>query len=131
MDQVSRQVLSFSPFPGSEGELIFFADYEQWEDWFELEKEKQNRLLKKGTEKNSDQKQNKKKLSYKEQLELDNMESTIHKLEAEVAELNKEIEKPENAANSSLLQELSQKLGLKQSELDQLFLRWSELEKKT
>lgn len=130
MDQVSRQVLSFSPFPGSEGELIFFADYEQWEDWFELEKEKQNRLLKKSSEKNSDQKQNKKKLSYKEQLELDNMESVIHKLEAEVAELNKEIEKPENAANSSLLQDLSQKLGAKQAELDQLFLRWSELEKK-
>jgi len=130
MDQVSQQILAFSPFRDAEGELIFFADYEQWEDWYELENAKRLTGSKKETPMAGGTSAKKKKLSYKEQLEFDQMEAKIQSLESELAGLHSEIEKPENASNSARLQELSKLAHEKESQLESFFRRWTELEEK-
>ena len=70
----------------------------------------------------------KRKLSFKEQHELDNMESVIHAAEAKLSSLQTEASRPENLANSSKLTELFAEIARAQSQIEKLYARWSELE---
>jgi len=94
MDAVSNQILAFPPNDYPDRHLQKFASYLQWEDWFAS--------LKSGGGQNTSQNLagapaaggavgddgNKKpgKLSFKEKFELENIESEIQKLEAELTE---------------------------------------------
>lgn len=70
------------------------------------------------------------KLSYLERKEFEEIEGKIAKLEEEVKALNHALEKPEIAENAAKLNEVCQAIGLKENQIEQLFLRWQELEKK-
>ncbi len=130
MDQVCSQILSFSSFEDFNGELLFFADYSQWENWFEMTEDlmrakivaarAQSRALSKDS--------TKKKLSFKEKFEFEQMEKNISDFEARVKEIQQELLLPEIISNAAKIQELSTELDEKQSQLEKFFDRWSELD---
>lgn len=130
MDQVSQQILSFSPFPDSNGELITFAEYGQWEEWYEL-KQVQIKAATKKTEVSTVQSKEVKKLTFKEKFELENMEPTILKLEERITIIQKELEKPEIASDPEKVQSLYNELNTSQAQVDVLYERWTELEKRS
>ncbi len=130
MDQVCSQILSFSGFDDFDGELLSFADYSQWENWFEATED----LIraKKDTARSEAKAQakdaSKKKLSFSEKFELEQMEAKIATLEKRVSEIQLELAKPEVVTDSKRIQELSAELHSAQSQLETLFDRWSELD---
>ena len=68
------------------------------------------------------------KLSYKDQRELEAMEATIEQAEAEAAALKTRLQAPENAANAALLTDLSAQLEAAEAEVARLYDRWEALE---
>ncbi|MBC7397628.1 MAG: ABC-F family ATP-binding cassette domain-containing protein, partial [Bdellovibrionales bacterium] len=122
MNAVSNQILAMP-------EMIFFTDIDQWEKWFKAE------LKKKSPEKIAGSAQSvsiksKKKLSYKDQLEYDNMESALAKKETRLAEVDELSANPEVSSNASELQKLSAEMGALHTDIEQLYARWAELEAK-
>lgn len=119
MDRVCTQILGL----GNENEQQFYADYAQWE------KASQEAAVKKEPPKQAVQSQpsQKKKLSYKEQKELEGMEKQIELAEQEIDRLQKELERPEMQANAQKSLELYQALTAASGKLDTLFARWQEL----
>lgn len=130
MDQVCDQILAF-PVDSTSGELTEFSSFSQWEPWFESEKKRiaarEQKILVDSKAKKVDVEPTKKKLSYNDQRELDLMEPTIAKLEAELAELSAESQKPEVASNSKKLSDIYQKMSELQKSIDKLYARWEEL----
>lgn len=129
MDQVCSEILAFS----MSGKIERFADYLQWEAWRDAygslgEKAPQTQETKPNTA--SPDAKSKTKLSYKEKLELEGMEANIAKLEDQLKNLEFEIVKPENIANSKKLQELSGQIGELQSKIETMYERWQVLENK-
>ncbi len=129
MDQVCEQILAFPVDPASH-ELTEFASFTQWEPWFESQKIKL--ALKQKTAanlKSSDTAvtSEKKKLTYNEQRELELMEPTIAKLEAEIAKLTAETQIPEVTSDSKRLSDLYASMGKLQKEIDSLYSRWEQL----
>lgn len=135
LDQVATQILAFSPegtAERTEGKITTFADLFQWEEWHQsqllkaTQLERQPKVSKEKNELPSSQK--KRKLGFKEQRELDSMESTIHAAEETLAQLTAESLLPENVSNATRLSELAQQMAQTQAEIDRLYQRWSELE---
>jgi ATP-binding cassette subfamily F protein uup len=120
MDMVANEIWAF----GKDGDIQKFADYLQWEDWNAQQEIDEKALVR---EAKSSSKPKVRKLSYKEKLELEGIEPKILQLETQVSELQAESLKPEHAANAKKLVELSQSLSEKQSEVEKLYARWSEL----
>ena len=71
-----------------------------------------------------------KKLSFKEQKELEEIEQTIAEKENEVDELTKQMNVT-NAADYIKIQELSERIEKINKELEQIMVRWVELSEKT
>lgn len=119
MDRVCNQFIGLGH--GSEGEI--FADYAQMEKGTKKIGKVENPKDSIKTQKTAS-----KKLSYKEQKELEGMELSVHAVEKEIEELNRKLE----AAGSDSLQavEIYNSLGKSQTKLDNLFARWQELENK-
>ncbi len=69
-----------------------------------------------------------KKLSYKLQRELDQMEATILQAEEEVAALHKQTEDPKVMADRARYTALCSQLGEAQTQVRKLYERWAELE---
>lgn len=149
LDQVATQILAFSPEGTPErtqGKIFSFADLFQWEEWHESQllkasqAEKQSKVEKQNSGAVTDttpssavggsggQVKKKKKLSFKEQRELDSMESNIHAAEEKLAQLTAESLLPNHVSNASLLADLAKQMAETQAEIDRLYLRWSELE---
>ncbi|MBF0493001.1 MAG: ABC-F family ATP-binding cassette domain-containing protein [Deltaproteobacteria bacterium] len=131
LSQVANKLLAFNP--RKNGENIFFASLDQWEDWYEEEKKslmQEKRDEKKNISKPEKSGSKKGKLTFKEQLELDGIEVKIQGLEAELEKVNRDLENPENVTNSSKLLELSQNISKTQEAMDDFYARWAELEKK-
>lgn len=70
------------------------------------------------------------KLSYAEKKEYEQIEGKIQELETIVQKLNRSLEDPVIAKNPESLQEICSKVGLEENRIEQLYLRWEELEKK-
>lgn len=132
LDQVCNQIFAFPPRQSSEKDLLAFADYGQWESWY-LEQEKQRKITSKSnlrTENSVDLSvpTKRKKLTFKDQFELDGMEVAIQKAEHTLGTLNQEMAAPENMSNAPRLLELSVAMEKTQKEIDRLYARWHELE---
>lgn len=122
MDRVCTQILGLGE--GLEQQL--FADYSQWEDSIaSLAKQEKKEADAPKAENRSAPVNKQKKLSYKEQKELEGMEEAIAKKEDAIAVLQKSLEKPGLQAQESL--DLYKKLGDSQHELEALYHRWQEL----
>lgn len=100
----------------------FFEDYSQWEASLKAPAPEEKK------EKKTEPKPAKIKLSYTEKKEYDQMEEKISKLEEEIKQLNLQLEGP--AQNPGQLQLLCTEIGLAENRLEQLYLRWEELDKK-
>ncbi len=117
MDRVCTQIIGL----GCANEQHLFADYQQWE-----KASQQTAPVKKEPipESKPVSTAKVKKLSYKEEKELDGMETYITQLETQIAELQLQLEDPSVNANSSKSLEIYTALGEKQQQLQLAFDRW-------
>lgn len=128
LDRISNQILGLGlPAPQ------FFADYRQWES-FQQEREKALKTSQAETKSKSASpataKPASKKLSYNEQREWEHMEGNILQVEKEISGLQEAIQARSHQAASQEFQQLCQQLNQKQSRLEALYHRWTELEAK-
>ncbi len=124
LDQVANKIVAFSPTSPA---LHTFSDLNQWEEWF-VENQKTPLPSPTTASSNSKNSDKKKKRSYKDQLEFDSMESTIHALELKHSTLQQESELPKIASNAKRLLEISREMEKLKTEIDRLYQRWAELE---
>jgi ATP-binding cassette subfamily F protein uup len=128
LDRVSTIVLGLD----GTGESALFADYSQWEQYRSdlaaaREQKEAPAVATKQQPSNSTQK---KRLSYKEQREWDQMETLIHAAEERLAKIQHDLQDPVVTSDPRRLQETYAKLQPTQSEVDKLYERWAELEAK-
>ncbi|HWZ96735.1 MAG TPA: ABC-F family ATP-binding cassette domain-containing protein [Candidatus Dormibacteraeota bacterium] len=132
LDRVSTLVLGLDGFGGSER----FADYSQWETWqgeqrVVLESKRITFKEKSATTAPSVQSfAGKKRLSYKEDRELNNMEQTIANAEKLLHEKLAALHDPAIASDGARLHAASVELEAAQKSVDALYARWAELEEK-
>lgn len=119
MDRICKQILGL----GEGNENQFFADMEQWESSLEKrpflkeEKPKVKEPILPPV----------KKLSYKEQKELEGMELSILNCEKEIEGLRKELEDPSLHSNAGKSLEVYRNLAKAEEKLTELFERWEVL----
>lgn len=107
---------------GHAEEPQFFADYAQWEASMPSSKS--------SPEKKKEASSSKDKLSSSERKEYSQIEKKIQKLEQDVHQQNLQLENPLFAQNQEALQEICSSIALLENQIEQLYLRWEELEKK-
>ena len=136
LDRVSTIVFGPDGLGGAER----FADYFQWEEW----KRQNQRAQAKGTVSPASNGSSpsrasapavappvsKKKLSFKETREFELMEKTIHEAEARLQKKLAELHNPEISSDSTRLHAASVELEQAQKTVDNLYVRWAELESK-
>lgn len=129
LDQVANEILAFTENDAGQGELQRFADTLQWEAWLSTRKKRPARQDKNVAEivPPAPEPVAKKKLSYKDQRELDGMEETIGKAEARLAELQVESAKPDIAANAAKLTPIVKEIAELEQRIEGLYARWSHL----
>lgn len=133
LDQISNVILGL----GSDSDGTLFADYRQWESFQQNRNRQQNRehADKSTREKKPDnapsdeQAPARKKMSFSEKREREQIEEKIAALEKEICLLQENIQSLDSA-DSTGMQKLCESLGSKQASLEQLYNRWEELEKK-
>ncbi|MFZ4405432.1 MAG: ATP-binding cassette domain-containing protein, partial [Pseudobdellovibrionaceae bacterium] len=150
MDSVATQIYSFPEPDSTNKELLTFASYFQWEQWFTAQQSvvdgggstvaKQNSggQSQAAAEASSDSKASttatngnkNKKLSFKEKFEYENMESSIAELEQQILAVKTELESSEVTSHAQKLLQLTQQLNSLQTNLEHKFQRWAELENK-
>ena len=125
LDRVSNSLLALD----GKGNTEHFADYAQWQA-----KQKERRSAEKPPGAASTEAAKKaaapkpKKLTFKEQTELDQMEGKIAATENKLALVHARTLDPKVMADAQTLQEAYRALKETQDEIDQLFARWAELE---
>ncbi len=120
LDRICNSLIAF----GNPSQTELYPDYNQWEA------AQQTSPIQKTKEKKAEPPKNKGTLSYLEKKEFEEIEGKIAKLEAQVQELNRQLEKPEIAENPQKLSLLCTEIGLAETQIEQLFIRWDELDKK-
>lgn len=135
LDQVADQILAFSPDNVLQGKLTSFASLAQWERWHEEILANGSRAETSVGRKNSDfdtpqetlKKPQAGKLTYKDQRELEMMESSLEKAESLVSKLTASTEDPKIQSDAKKLESLHKELAQAQFEVDRLYSRWQEL----
>jgi ABC transport system ATP-binding/permease protein len=126
LDRVSTTVLGLD----GEGGALAYADYSQWE---------QERTARPSRKEPTDRNDApapaaapaaKKKLSYLEQREWEQIEARILEAEAELEHKTSALQDPQIAADGVLLQQTYTELQSAQARVDKLYERWAELEAK-
>ncbi len=120
MDRVCTQILGL----GENNEQYFFADYNQWETAClqtstQIKKEELSNKPSSPTKTTVTQ-----KLSYKEQKELERMESAIMEIEYEIAKLHAQLDDPIQNTNVQRSIEICGLLGEAEKKLEAYFERW-------
>jgi ATP-binding cassette subfamily F protein uup len=128
LDRVSTIVLGLD----GRGGVGLFADYSQWEQaQAEAGTSTPEPVAKTAKpEPASAAPQQKKRLSYIENREWENMEALIAAADNSVAEAQRNLEDPETVRDPKRLQQAYQKLQAAQEEAERLYSRWAELELK-
>lgn len=121
MDRVCTKILGL----GGAQQHHFYADYSQWESADKLSGSKKDNLA---PSVQSIETKKQKKLSYKEQKELENMEETILNVENEIAKIHLMLSDSAIFANPDKSLELSKKLIETEEKLVYLFSRWEYLQ---
>jgi ABC transport system ATP-binding/permease protein len=125
LDSVSTQILALNGNGGAE----FFADYEQCEQLLQRFSPKEE-VAAPPTAKKQGIVKNRTQLSTAEKRELSNLPEKIEQKEADIATLEKEMEKPDIASDYVKLNEFTTRKETLQHELERLFTRWESLEGK-
>lgn len=119
LDRICNSLLAL----GDPENTQLFPDFSQWEASLKNEAVKQK-------EKKAEVSSVKRKLSYAEKKEYDQMEGKILELEKKLQALNRSLEDPLIAQNPEELQKVCSQVGLIESQIEHSYLRWQELEKK-
>ena len=124
LDRICNSVLAL----GDPNHTEPYADYAQWEA--------AQTTTKTPSEKPKDKKKEsqtpvKLKISYIEKREYEEIENKIAKLEDQVKKLNQLLLDPTIAGEPQRLHELCAAVALAENQIEQLYLRWDELHKKT
>jgi ABC transport system ATP-binding/permease protein len=109
------------------GGARYYADFDQWE---KLQRERPAERPDSRSGAGQPRAASKKRLSYNEQRELDQMEATIHAAEAEATALETAMADPAVMADRRTLDETCKKFGETQARIAALYARWTELEAK-
>lgn len=126
MDKVCTQILGM----GVGNEQQFFADYPQWEAATAKAAAAKKEATPKPAAVVAPASSSPKKLSYKEQRELDEMEKKIAAAEEELSTLHLKLADPREQADPQKALEGYHLLAAAQKQLEQLFERWQQLEDK-
>ncbi len=124
LDRVSTIVLGLD----GKGDSGLFADYSQWEQ-FRTESARDLKVEASVATK-PQASAPKKRLSYHEQREWDQMEALIHAAEDKLAVVQRALQDPAVTSDPKRLQEFYAQLQPSQAEVDRLYERWAELESK-
>jgi len=129
LDRVSTVVLGLD----GQGSAERFADYSQWEVW-QAEREQSTRSSARSDVRGSSASRpaaaSKKKLSYLEAREYASMESRLAAAEEMLQSQRAQAEDPAISSDSARLLSAHAELDAAQHEVDELYARWAELEKK-
>jgi ATP-binding cassette subfamily F protein uup len=127
LDRISTTVLGLD----GQGNAERFADYFQWEQWIreQQQPEREDRVPEKSTQL-APEAPAKKKLSYLEAREFATMEARIAAAEAKLSEMRAAFEDPTIASDGARLMAAQREMEAAQSEVDDLYARWAELEEK-
>ena len=123
MDRICTQILGLD----SIGKQEFYADYSQWETANQNQIEIKKSTTVKEVKKIQDTKPLSKKLSYKEQQELNGMEQSILETENRILKIQKNLEDPAIVQNNIESLRLYHELAEAEQALEKLFSRWEEL----
>ena len=122
MDRIADQILGLD----GRGNAGLYADFYQF--LADIKKDRQGKKDPKNTVQSKKIPGKKRKLTYKEQLELDGIEERILAAEDILEAFKRKIDQPEIMNNPELLQEYCRKLPPAQNEVDMLYRRWENLE---
>jgi len=130
LDQVTTQILAFHTRPGEEGRVTSMVGLAQWEAWHTGQVASNRASQKKsvGSSSAATAPNKKKKLSYRDQQDLDTIEARILSAETRVSTLEAEIARPEVVTDANRLMELAAEISIGRAEVDRLYARWAELE---
>lgn len=123
MERVCTQIIGL----GEGNETQFYADYNQWESSLSSTSAKKET---RPAEITPPAVNNSKKLSYKEQKELEGMEKSIATVESEISALQLELENPLIHSDSQKSLDCYRLLAAAQKKLESLFERWQYLDTK-
>lgn len=137
MDNVCDQILGFP-------EMHTYSDLRQWEKAYraslknlantssgaQAQATAQREAMRVAPSAANPAQERKKKLSYKEQLEFDKMERTIHEKELELQTLSDRMVAPEIVSAPLELKKIMAEMASLQTEIEVLYERWSDLEAK-
>jgi ABC transport system ATP-binding/permease protein len=131
LDRVSTVVLGLD----GQGSAGLFADYLQWESWLEERQQTAKNDARPGARApasagNSRQSPGKKKLSYLEAREYDAIEQRVAEAELVLQAKRDQLDDPEIASDGPRLVTAHAEMEAAQENVDQLYARWAELEKK-
>lgn len=127
LDRVCDLILGFLP----DGEIGIFSDYEQWlKELANGSRKSTPSSVQPKKKQTPEKKQNLGRLSYLDQREYDQIEGKILAAEHTCEELEKQIADPLLAADPARLQSAWEQLDQARREVEELYLRWDELERK-
>ena len=128
LDEVCDSLIGFD----GNGNVLYYAEYEQWLANMAAEGAKKPSAKKKNEAASQEAARSKKtaKLSYLEQREYDTLEERIGEAEAAVAELQRQMDLPEVVVDSARLSACWQALEEGQAKVEELYDRWHQLEEK-
>lgn len=128
LDQVANQILAFVDDENGVKRIERFADTFQWENWIRDVRTKKITIAKSGSSAaGGENSKGKRKLTYKDQRELDGMEKTILAAEGKLEEIKSALADMSNISNSTKLTELTKSLSDQEALVAKLYARWSEL----
>jgi ATP-binding cassette subfamily F protein uup len=126
LDRVATQVVGLS----GDGISEVFASYLQWEMAREARTPQEKESAKRAPQSSDTSPLKRSGLSFTEQHELSGMEKKIEKAEKRQAEIEASLNDPACAADVTKLSQLCDELSAAQGEVERLYARWGELEKK-
>ena len=126
LDRVCERLLGFD----GQGSVAYYAEYGQWLDEM-ADKGRDKRESVQGEKKKKQESgtpKKKGKLSYMDQREYDRIEESIMEAEMRVEELQQRMVQPEVVSDPAQAAECWEELEKAQTEVEQLYSRWDELE---
>ncbi|GIU79051.1 MAG: ABC transporter ATP-binding protein [Bryobacteraceae bacterium] len=126
MDRVANGVLGLD----GEGGSGLFADLNQWEEWMDERERARREKPAAAQTRPAPAVPQKKRLSYIEQREYEQMEARIAEAEARLEEAQRALQAPETVSDAKRLETAWAEVQQAQEEVDRLYARWAELEAK-
>ncbi len=123
IDSVSTRILGFG-----EGGAQFYASWEQWQSRGRAAVSRED--LRAGPSSSRSPTAKRKPLTYGEEIELRDIQGKIEKSEKEVSRFEAMLADPDISSDAAQLAKLCESLSLAQTEVDRMYARWEELEKK-